>query len=106
MAKVSIGLPVYNGENFIEEALNSIIGQTYGEWELIISDNASTDRTPKICESYTKKDHRIRFYQNEANIGAAANYKRVFELSSGKYFKWAAMTIFVNQSLSNAVCQR
>lgn len=88
--RVSIGLPVYNGENFLIEALQSLLAQTYKNFELIISDNASTDRTPDICRSYADHDRRIRYYRQEENRGAAWNYNRVFELSRGKYFKWAA----------------
>jgi len=88
--RVSIGMPVYNGENYIEEALDSILAQTYSDFELIISDNASTDRTPEICQAYAAKDRRIHYHRNESNLGGAANFNRVFELSSGEYFKWAA----------------
>jgi glycosyltransferase involved in cell wall biosynthesis len=87
---VSIGLPVYNGEKFIEEELNSLLAQTFSDFELIISDNASTDRTGQICQAYAAKDKRIRYYRNEQNIGANPNFNRAFELSSGEYFKWAA----------------
>ncbi len=88
--RVSIGLPVFNGENYLEEALESILAQTYTDFELIISDNASTDRTQEICETYAARDPRIRYYRNEKNLGAAKNYNRVFEVASGEYFKWAA----------------
>lgn len=88
--KVSVGLPVYNGENFLEEALDSLLGQTFEAFELIISNNASTDRTEEICQAYAAQDKRVRYFRNEKNIGAAGNYTRVFELASGKYFKWAA----------------
>ncbi|MEO1670747.1 MAG: glycosyltransferase [Cyanobacteria bacterium J06631_2] len=87
---VSIGVPVYNGANFIREALDSILSQTYENFELIICDNASTDETEKICREYASKDSRIRYHRSEQNLGAAWNFNRVFELSSGKYFKWAA----------------
>ena len=87
---VSIGLPVYNGERFLTETLDSLLAQTFENLELIISDNASTDRTQEICEDYAAKDRRIRYYRNDQNLGAARNYNRVFELSTGKYFKWAA----------------
>jgi len=87
---VSIGLPVYNGERFLTQALDSLLAQTFENFELIISDNASTDRTQEICKDYAVKDRRIRYYRNDQNLGAARNYNRVFELSSGKYFKWAA----------------
>jgi glycosyltransferase involved in cell wall biosynthesis len=90
MPRITIGLPVYNGENFITDALDSILGQTYRDFELIISDNASTDRTKALCESYAAMDSRIRYIRNQENLGAALNYNRVFGLSSGKYFKWAA----------------
>jgi len=88
--RVSIGLPVFNGENYLEKALDSILAQTYSDFELIISDNASTDRTAEICRAYAAKDERIRYFRNETNLGAAKNFNRVFELSSGEYFKWAA----------------
>jgi glycosyltransferase involved in cell wall biosynthesis len=89
-AHVSVGLPVFNGENYLEEALDSILAQTYSDFELIISDNASTDRTEEICRAYTARDKRIRYSRNETNLGAAKNFNRVFELSSGEYFKWAS----------------
>jgi glycosyltransferase involved in cell wall biosynthesis len=88
--RVSIGLPVFNGEDYLVETLDSILAQTYTDFKLIISDNASTDRTPEICKGYAAKDRRIRYYRNKKNLGAAPNFNRVFELSSGEYFKWAA----------------
>jgi len=88
--RVSIGLPVFNGEDYLAEALDSILAQTYTDFELIISDNASTDRTQEICQAYAAKDRRARYYRNERNLGAAKNFNYVFELSSGEYFKWAA----------------
>ena len=90
MPRVSIGLPVYNGERFIEAALASLLSQTYEDFELIISDNASSDRTEEICRSYASKDKRIKYFRSDTNRGAAFNYNRVLELSSGEYFKWAA----------------
>ncbi len=88
MPLVSIGLPVYNGERFLKEALDSLLTQTYEDFELIISDNASTDGTESICRAYMEQDRRIRYFRNAKNIGAAKNFNRVFELSDGKYFKW------------------
>lgn len=87
---VSVGLPVYNGEDYLVQALDSLLAQTYRNFELIISDNASTDKTAQICQDYAARDSRISFYPSEKNLGAAWNYNRVFELSKGKYFKWAA----------------
>ena len=87
--RLSIGMPVFNGETYIRYAIDSILDQTYRDFELIISDNASTDKTQNICLQYAAKDSRIRYYRNKKNIGAASNYNRVFLLSSGEYFKWA-----------------
>lgn len=88
MPSVSIGLPVYNGEKFLPQALDSLLVQTFKDFELIISDNASTDGTEEICLSYTARDRRIRYFRNEKNLGIVKNFNRVFELSSGAYFKW------------------
>jgi len=87
---VSIGLYVYNGENFLASAIDSILAQTWRDFELIISDNASTDATEAICREYAAKDDRIRYYRGDRNRGAAWNHNRVFELARGEFFKWAA----------------
>jgi len=89
LPRVGIGLPVYNGEKHIALSLDSILAQTHENFELIISDNASTDRTEEICRQYASRDSRIRYFRNPENLGAARNYNRVFELfSGGKYFRW------------------
>ena len=88
--KVSIGLPVYNGEKYVREAIESVLAQTFKDFELIISDNASTDKTGEICREYANKNRRIRYYCNEKNLGCAKNFNRTFELSIGEYFKWLA----------------
>jgi glycosyltransferase involved in cell wall biosynthesis len=88
--KVSIGIPVYNGEKYLEDALNSILKQTYKDFELIFADNASNDRTRKICLGYAQMDPRVRYHRNERNIGAAPNHNLLFHLARGEYFKWAA----------------
>ena len=88
--KVSIGLPVYNGQRFVSEAIESLISQTFGDFEIIICDNASTDGTEAICRRYAMNDKRIRYFRNTKNIGAAANFNLTFELARGEYFKWAA----------------
>ncbi len=87
--RVSVGVPVYNGESFLQEALDSLLSQTFRDFELIISDNASTDRTEEICRAYASRDSRIRYYRADVNRGAAWNHNRVFELGRGEYFKWA-----------------
>ncbi|NEP19005.1 MAG: glycosyltransferase family 2 protein [Leptolyngbya sp. SIO4C1] len=88
--RVSIGFPVYNGETYLEEALDALLNQTFTDFELIISDNASSDRTEAICRDYASRDARIRYYRNAENLGAAPNYNRTFGLATGEYFKWAA----------------
>lgn len=87
---VSIGLPVFNGANYIRLAIESILSQTFEDFELIISDNGSIDDTRAICEQYVRLDPRIRYHSFAVNQGAARNYNNVFNLSRGKYFKWAA----------------
>jgi len=88
--RLSIGLPVYNGERFLKFALDSLIEQTFTDFELIICDNASTDDTMRICQDYSSRDSRIRYYRNHENIGASANFNRTYELAHAGYFKWAA----------------
>src|SRR5512141_2931759 len=87
--RISIGLPVYNGEKYLELTIKSILAQSFTDFELIIADNASTDRTQEICQIYAARDRRIRYLRNEQNLGAAPNHNRVFQLSSGEYFKWS-----------------
>lgn len=88
--KVSIGLPVYQGENYIVEAIRSVQAQTLTDFELVISDNASEDGTEKLVRELAAEDDRIVYVRNDTNIGANRNYNRVFALSSGWYFKWMA----------------
>ena len=88
--KVSIGLPVYNGERTLRHALDSLLAQDFTDFELVISDNASTDGTRAICEEYAARDARVRYSRNKENLGAAANYNRVVGLARGEYFRWAA----------------
>ena len=87
---VSIGLPVFNGESYLEDAIRTIVSQTFEDWELIIADNASTDGTREICAHWSEADDRIRWARTEAHTGAARNFNRAFGLARGTYFKWAA----------------
>jgi glycosyltransferase involved in cell wall biosynthesis len=87
---VSIGMPVYNEERYLEKALQSLLSQTFENFELIISDNASTDRTSEICLTYAAKDPRVRYNRLETNLGSCANFNRVFQLSNSAYFFWAS----------------
>lgn len=88
--KLSIGLPVYNGENFLAESIRSMLDQNFEDFELIISDNASTDRTEEICRCFAKVDPRVRYIRQETNLGAAPNYNILVGLARGRYFKWQA----------------
>ncbi len=88
--QVSIGMPVYNGEPFIREALDSLLAQTFTNFELIISDNGSTDATEAICKEYAEKDVRIRYVRQGENRGAVANFWFVLNEAVGEYFMWAA----------------
>lgn len=88
--KVSIGLAVYNGEDYLHEAIDSILAQTFTDFELIISDNASTDSTESICRSYAAQDKRIRYHRNPTNIGGANNENLTCHMAQGQYFRWAA----------------
>jgi hypothetical protein len=87
--RVSIGVAVYNGGRFVAETLDSLLAQTYRDFELIICDNCSTDRTEEICRSYVDRDPRVRYHRNAENIGAPRNFNLAFTLSRGEYFKWS-----------------
>jgi len=87
---VSIGLPIYNGADSVRYALESLLTQDYENFELIISDNHSTDSTQEICLDYAARDKRIRYFRNEMNLGPRNNFNKIFELSRGEYFMWHA----------------
>ncbi len=88
--RVTIGMPVCNGQDTLEDAINAILAQTFVDFELIISDCASTDRTEVICQSYAARDPRIRYVRNPVPMGAAGSYNRLVDLARGEYFKWVA----------------
>jgi glycosyltransferase involved in cell wall biosynthesis len=88
--RVTIGLPVYNGEEYLEQALDGLLAQTFTDFELIISDNASTDRTAEICQQYAGRDPRIRYVRQKNNIGAGPNHNVLVPMARGQYFKWAS----------------
>lgn len=87
---ISIGMPVYNGAKYIGQALDSLLAQTFLDFELIISDNASTDDTETICQSYERLDSRIRYVRQAGNLGALANFQFVLDQAKGPFFMWAA----------------
>ncbi len=88
--RVTVGMPIYNGEAFVREALDSLLGQTLVDFELLISDNASEDATRAICEEYAGRDPRIRYVRSPKNVGAAPNYNVLVDRARGRFFKWAA----------------
>ncbi len=90
MATLDIGLPVYNGEKYLSEALDSLRAQSFADFTLFISDNGSTDATAEICRRHAAQDSRIRFSRSEVNRGAAWNFNEVFQQGSAEFFKWAA----------------
>jgi glycosyltransferase involved in cell wall biosynthesis len=87
---VSVGVPVYNGEAYLEDAIRSVLAQTLDDLELILCDNASSDRTAEICRDYAARDPRLRYHRNARNLGAAANYNLAYSHARGRYFKWLA----------------
>ena len=92
--KVSIGLPVYNGDKLLPAVLDSLLSQSYADFELIISDNCSTDRTSDICREYAKKEPRIRYIRQPLHIAAMLNFKAVLDHANAEYFMWAAADDF------------
>ena len=88
--RLSIGLPVYNGESLLPEAMEALLGQSYKDFELIISDNASTDRTAEICRGYAERDSRVRYICQPRNIGMVPNHNFVVTVARGEFFKWAS----------------
>jgi GT2 family glycosyltransferase len=87
---VSIGMPVHNASRYLRNALDSLLAQDYANFEIVISDNASTDATEQICREYAEHDRRVLYHKVEQNMGAIWNFNNVFELAKGKYFMWAA----------------
>ena len=88
--RLSIGLPVYNGENYLAESIDALLGQTYDNFELLISDNASTDETARICARYQAQDPRVRYFRQAYNVGCAPNHNILVSQAKGELFKWAA----------------
>ena len=88
--RLTIGLPCYNGEQYLAEALDALLGQSYEDFELIISDNASTDSTADICRKYEKQDSRVRHLRQPQNLGLAPNHNVLVHEARGELFKWAS----------------
>ena len=88
--KLSIGVPVYNGEDYIAEAITSHLEQDFDDFELIVSDNCSDDATAEIVDGFVRSDSRVSYSRNDSNVGGPANFNRLFRLSTGELFRWAA----------------
>jgi glycosyltransferase involved in cell wall biosynthesis len=88
--RLSVGLPVYNGGSYVAESIEALLGQSFEDFELIISDNASTDDTAEICRHYEKQDPRIRYFRQARNVGLAPNHNFTVDQARGELFKWAA----------------
>jgi len=88
---ITIGIPVFNGENFIEKCINSVLNQTFKDFELLISDNASTDKTFEICKKFEASDKRIKYFRQSNNIGALNNFHYLLKESRGDYFAFLAV---------------
>ncbi len=94
--KLTIGMPVYNGELFIKKAIESILAQTFTDFELIISDNSSTDSTQEICQDFLNKDNRIQIFTQKKNIGIHRNFNFLLSQAKGEYFAWAAVDDYLD----------
>jgi len=94
--RISIGIPVYNGEKFIRKCIESVLQQTYKNFELIISDNASTDSTPDICKEFLEKDNRITFVRQNENMGPNWNFNFPLEKANGEYFVWVVVDTIIS----------
>ena len=94
--KLTIGMPVYNGELFIKKAIESILDQTFTDFELIISNNSSTDSTEKICQDFIDKDNRIQIHTQKKNIGIHRNFNFLLSKAKGEYFAWAAVDDYLD----------
>jgi glycosyltransferase involved in cell wall biosynthesis len=97
--RISVGMPVYNRDKYVGAAIEAHLNQSCADFELVITDNASTDRSEEICRSYAARDSRVKYYRNPQNLGAAGNYRRCFELSTGEYFRWTPSDDSVSPNL-------
>src|SRR3712207_2828980 len=88
--RVSIGLPVRNGQRYLRGVLDSLLAQTYTGFEILIGDNGSTDETRAICQEYVARDARVRYFRSDTDEGPAWNFNRLVPLARGEFFRWAA----------------
>ena len=97
--RVSIGMPVYNRDKYVGQSIEAHLNQTFTDFELILTDNCSTDRSEEICRSYAEKDPRVKYFRNPRNLGAAGNYRRCWELCTGEYFRWNPSDDFISPNV-------
>ena len=95
---VSIGLPVFNGGKSVRKTIEAVLSQTFRNFELIISDNASTDSTYKICKEFEKKDKRVRCVQQKNNMGPWWNFNFVLKEAKSDYFLWTAGDDYMSEN--------
>lgn len=100
--RVTLAMPVYNGERYMEEALRSMIAQDFDDFEILINDNASTDRTAEIAADFAAQDKRVRHVRNDTNLGAAPNYDKGLELARGEFLKWCAHDDKISENFVSA----
>src|SRR5215831_9721635 len=103
--RVSVGMPLYNREKYVGASIEAHLNQTFSDFELIITDNASTDGSAEICRSYAAKDSRVKYHLNPRNLGASGNYTRAFELSTGELFRWTPSDDLVSPNLLERAVQ-
>jgi glycosyltransferase involved in cell wall biosynthesis len=101
--RVSLAMPIYNGEQYVEETIHAILAQDFTDFELIITDNSSTDRTEEICLGFAARDSRIRYVRSERNLGASANYNLGLSLATGEFFKWCAHDDLISPNCVSAL---
>jgi len=88
--QITIGVPVYNGERYLAATLDSLLNQTVDDFVILVGDNASTDATAEIIDSYAARDRRVRHIRHARNLGAAANYSRLCDMAETEFFRWSA----------------
>jgi len=96
---LTIGLPVYNGARYISQTIKSIISQSFTDFNLLITDNASTDMTKAICEEYVRMDSRIRYHRHKINMGVSKNWNYIARQANSKYFKWASANDLIHDTM-------
>ena len=103
---VSIALPVYNGEKWLEQAIRTLIKQSYENLEIIIADDCSSDNSQKICEKFASRYSQITFIKNETNLGAQGNFRKILHLCSGKYITYACQDDYWDENFISYLVEK